>query len=216
VRQSRRQRFSRAAALITAALLSPALPAAGGDAAALLGRWHSLQNSEGGIGAIFEFRSGGIVDYSPGAVVEMPYRVEGDLLVLPPETQGGAEQKQKIEFLPDGRLRLSAAGTMSVNLARRGRAPAGDKSILGEWVGDRDMNGRVVETMLLFSADGKVLMVMPFLKSTGSYTVDGAKIHIGVENRWTADGTFKVEGNRLTLSIMDPKKGLRDWTYARY
>jgi hypothetical protein len=55
----------------------------------LLGRWRSLETSKGGVGAMFEFRKDGVVDYSPGVVVEMKYRIEGDQLVLPPATVNG-------------------------------------------------------------------------------------------------------------------------------
>jgi hypothetical protein len=37
--------------------------------AGIVGRWRSLGASKGGIGEVWEFRSDGTVDYSPGAVV---------------------------------------------------------------------------------------------------------------------------------------------------
>jgi hypothetical protein len=104
---------------------------------------------------------------------------------------------------------------MSVWLTRRG-AKAGQKSILGEFAGQREIEGRVVDTVYLFRSDGKVLLLMPFLKTQGSYTVDGEKIRLSVPDRWSAEGTFKVDGDTLTLSIVDPKKGPKDSRYARY
>lgn len=190
--------------------------AADAGTAPIVGRWRSLENSQGGVGGMFEFREGGGLEYSPGSVVEMPYRVEGDTLVLPSATLSGAEQELKMEWLPDSRLRLSAPGIMSILLTRRG-AKAGDpKSIRGEFFGQREIEGRVVDAVYLFGPDGKVLLLMPFLKTQGSYTVDGDKIRLSVPDRWSAEGTFKVDGNTLTLSIKDPKKGMQDSRYARY
>ena len=50
----------------------------------LTGRWRSVETSQGGIGAVYQFHADGTVDFSPGAIVDMPYRLEGDQLILPP------------------------------------------------------------------------------------------------------------------------------------
>jgi hypothetical protein len=62
----------------------------------ILGRWRSMETSMGGIGVMFEFHAGGVVDYSPGAVVETPWRKEDGQLVLPSGTVGGLEQPSSI------------------------------------------------------------------------------------------------------------------------
>ena len=59
----------------------------------IVGRWRSLATSKGGIGEAYEFHSDGTVDCSIGAIVEMPWRIENDELILPPATTDGAEQK---------------------------------------------------------------------------------------------------------------------------
>ena len=51
----------------------------------LIGRWRSVETSKGGIGAVYHFHADGTVDFSPGAIVDMPYRVEGDQVIFPPE-----------------------------------------------------------------------------------------------------------------------------------
>ena len=206
----------RAILLLITASAWAAVAGASDSAAALLGRWRSLDNSQGAIGALFEFREAGALDYSPGSVVELRYRIEGDTLVLPPEIRSGAEQRLKMEWLSDDRVRLSAKGTMSIVLVRRSAKPGDQKSILGEFSGQQEMGGRVVDAVYLFGPDGKVVLLMPFVKTHGTYTVDGSKIRMEVTDRWTAEGTFKVDGDTLTLSIVDPKKGPKDSRYARY
>jgi hypothetical protein len=84
----------------------------------LLGRWRSTETSKGGIGALLFFRADGTVDFSPAAVVEMPYRIEGDEIVFPPATTDGPEQRTKLEFTGPDRLRLGGD-----QLTREGAAP---------------------------------------------------------------------------------------------
>jgi hypothetical protein len=73
--------------------------AAQAPSASVVGRWRSLQTSAGGIGSMLEFRKDGTVASSPGAVVEGSYRIENNELVLPAGTQGGAEQRMRIEWM---------------------------------------------------------------------------------------------------------------------
>src|SRR3954454_13693205 len=88
--------------LLCGVMLSAAAFLTAADSSAnLLGRWRAVETSRGGIGTMFEFRKGGVVEYSPGAVVEMSYRVEGNELVLPPGTEKGPEQRQIITWLGD-------------------------------------------------------------------------------------------------------------------
>lgn len=59
---------------------------------------------------MFEFRDGGVVVFSPGAVVEMQYRIEGGELVLPPATHGGPEQRIPITLSGKDHLALELSG----------------------------------------------------------------------------------------------------------
>src|SRR5437773_2536274 len=93
------------------------------DSSKLLGRWRSLETSKGGIGAMFEFHKDSVVDYSPGAVVEMKYRIEGDQLVLPPATINGPEQRQSMEWSGNDKLRLKSGGDLWIEVTRQGPAP---------------------------------------------------------------------------------------------
>ena len=78
------------------------------SSASIVGRWRSLETSKGGIGAMFEFRSDGTVDFSPGAVVETQWRIENNQLILPSATTGGAEQKYTLKWLGDNKLSLGS------------------------------------------------------------------------------------------------------------
>src|ERR1022692_2443326 len=67
----------------------------------LLGRWRSLKTTKGGIGSMLIFHSDGGFEFSPGAIVEMTYRIEGGQLILPPATNTGPELRQQMEFHGD-------------------------------------------------------------------------------------------------------------------
>jgi hypothetical protein len=206
----------RAHAIRVAALLAfvAGLVTAAVPPSTIVGRWHSTENSDAGFASVFEFRDGGAFDYSPANVVETTYRIEGDGLFLPSETKGGPEHRQTIDWMDEDRVRLSAPGTLSLFLDRKaGSGPK--KSMVGEWIGPRDVGGRTAQATYLFRPDGRLLLVMTLLTSQGQYSLDGDKIRMGVNGKWSAEGTYRIDGDTLTLSIAGTK-GPKDSKYARY
>lgn len=173
----------------------------------LLGRWRSLETSQGGIGAMVTFRVNGLVDFSPGAVVEMTYRIEGAEIILPPATTSGPEQRQKIEFTDQNQLRMAG-----LPLTRKGAAPDSANPILGEWVGKRDMDGRQLEAHYLFYPAGKCLFLLPFLTSPGRYSIRGSSMRLELPNHRPAEGKFQIEGDVLTT----PSPSGSGYRFRRY
>ena len=90
---------------------------------------------------MFEFRSDGTVEFSPGAVVEMQWRTENGQLVLPSATVGGNEQKYTLQWLSNAKLRLKTEAGVT-ELTRVGDRSHYDKPIEGEWIEHRKMGGR--------------------------------------------------------------------------
>jgi hypothetical protein len=203
---------SRLVAILVGLLLSAVATLAANDSARVLGRWRSLETSRGGIGAMLEFRKEGILEYSPGAVVEMSYRVEGSQLVLPPGTEKGPEQRQTITWLGKDRLRLGSTDESAIELARKGSRGDSTSPIVGEWAGMQDMGGRKLDTLYFFYPGGKGLLLIRFLTQRGSYSFTNGKIRIAVPGSPSADATFKVDGEVLTLTTADSKTT----RYARY
>ena len=202
----------RAVLLLSMLLLTVSFLFADDSSIKLLGRWRSLETSRGGIGSTLAFRKQGIVEYSVGAVVEMPYRVEGDQLVLPPGTEGGPEQWQTMTFSADNRLRLASVGEPGTELIRQGRRTDASEAIVGEWRGIRDMDGRKMEVFYFFYPKGRGLFLMPFLTQQGSYSTVNGRIHLTWPNCPMPDATFKVEGDVLTFMPTNLKQA----RYARY
>ncbi len=140
------------------------------------------------------FRPGGRVDFSPGAVVETTYRVEGNEIIFPPPTINGPEMRQKFAF--DGPNQLRLAGEP---LTRRGTSPDPQNLILGEWVGTREMEGHRMEAHYLFYPAGKSLFLLPFQTAPGRYTINGAVMRLELPARRPAEGKFQIDGDTLTL-----------------
>jgi hypothetical protein len=182
----------------------------------LIGRWRSLETSKGGIGAMLEFHVDGSVNFSPGAVVELPYRIEGNQLILPSETNHGPEQKVAIQFVGENKLHLKPTGTgatpgNTTDLVRKGVRSDPVRPIIGEWTGPRDMGGHQLEQHWLFYPSGKSLLLIPFLTQDGRFTVNGATIRFEVARVALPEGHFEIDGDVLKL----PGKKTES-RYARY
>lgn len=178
----------------------------------IVGRWFSLERSKGGIGEVCEFRSDGTVDYSIGAVVDTPWRIENNQLIIPPATTNGPEQKYMLKWLSDNKLRLETEGGV-IELARVGDRSDPVNPIIGEWIENREMGGRKLEARYLFYARGEVLLLIPFTIQHGSYTISGSALHLKIPGLKKPEFRFKLADNSLTLS--DPE-GSQESHYARY
>jgi hypothetical protein len=213
---------------ISLALACAQFVVAGDPAADLLGRWRATETSKGGIGAMYEFRADGTVNFSPGAVVEMPYRVEDNFLIMAGETQG-SEQKTAIEFVGSDKFRLKRptgvpGQARAVELLRQGTAPDRHNPIIGEWIEHREMGGRQLEAHWLFSGGGKVLLLIPFVTSHGHFSIRGSAIHMeflppSALAQTPMNGTFEVSKDVLVLKL--PKRTesgerIGEYRYARY
>lgn len=181
------------------------------SSASIVGRWRSLETSKGGIGAMFEFRPDGTVDFSPGAVVETQWRIENNQLILPSATTGSAEQKYTLKWLGDNKLSLGSEASVQ-ELARVGNRANAGNPIIGEWIESREMAGRNLEVHWLFYLGNKLLFLMPFVTQHGSYTISGSALHLKMPSL-KPEFRFELTDNLLTLS--EPEGGHKD-RYARY
>lgn len=170
----------------------------------IVGRWRSLETSKGGIGAIYEFHANGDVDYSPGAVVEMSYRVEGDQLFLPASNAGGSERKLKIRWVGENKFRLtpqsgSPGDSAGSELTRKGERANSKNPILGEWTGTQDMRGHKLDMLWFFYPEGKSLFLMPFTPQHGHYTVKDSTIRLELPDTNPIETKFEISGRVLTM-----------------
>ena len=154
------------------------------------------------------FQERGIVEYSVGAVVETPYRVEGKELVFPPGRQGEPEQRQALTWLSDDKVRLGEGE----ELVRHGRATKGRPQLVGEWRGTRDMGDHKVQVSYLFYPQGKCLLLIPFQTQRGSYSAAAGRVRLTWPDCPMPDSAFNVDRDVLTFT----PTGARQARYARY
>ncbi len=191
--------------LLFALVLANAQPSAN-----LAGRWRSVETSQGGIGAVYQFHSDGTVDFSPGAIVDMPYRVEGDQLILPPATTTGPETKSKLTVSGDV-MRLAVEDHVS-EYHRRGSVQNLRDPLLGEWLGSREMDGRQMIEQMLFYPGGKSLLVILFTTQRGIYSTTGGRIVASFGGRAGLNGPFEISDGVLSIH----RGGGRVTKLARY
>ena len=167
--------------------------------AGLLNRWRTTTVSKGGLGAMFEFRTGGVVLIRPGAVVDGTYAVEGNEMVLPPLREKGPPNRQTIDLKQPGKLRLLQGKQVSMDLTRVGKLPAGKPTVVGEWVGMRMMDGQNLEMRIFFYANGKSLFLLPFSTEQARYSVEAGKMKLTLPDGKVSEGPFQLKGNSLQI-----------------
>lgn len=165
-------------------------------AAEIEGRWRPVATSKGGIGAVLDFRAKGVLWVRTGAVVESVYAVEGNELVQPGPKVGSGPVRLVIDLREAGVLRLWQGQTMAMELRRVGE---GGEGIVGEWVMDREMAGQKLKMQMIYRADGKSLLVMPFRSDRGTWRVNGENIAVTLPSGKRLVGAFTLSDGKLVL-----------------
>jgi len=179
---------------LSMAIAQPPVPNA---AASLIGRWRSIETSKGGIGTVYQFRADGTFDFSPGAIVDMPYRMEGDQLIFPPETTTGPEMKSTVAWPSNDVMRMTMQGH-SEEYKRRG-APDSRDRLLGEWLGSREMDGQRMPVQMFFYPAGRSLLVILFTTQHGRYSVTNGRLVGEIDGQASLDGTFDITNGVLSI-----------------
>ena len=208
----------------------------------VIGRWRSLEVSKGGIGGMFIFREDGTLEFSPGAVVETKYRVEGNRLITPGGTVNGPEQVMVIESLTENELHLQfppeelqAMMRLQSKGAKTPGAPASAPSmrpfmregdvidpknlILGTWQSSSAWpsptsdSAPVIKSTWEYRADGLLLLTVPFRIEKGRYSIKDDLIRIEIEARPKVEGKVRWDGEVL---VIPGPGGSGESRFARY
>ena len=68
--------------LFTLVMISPGAPSLSGQEVSIVGKWESVTRTRGGIGSTLDFHSDGTVSLTPGAMLDLNYRLDGTRLVM--------------------------------------------------------------------------------------------------------------------------------------
>jgi hypothetical protein len=172
----------------------------------LLGRWRTVEIAQNGMGAMYEFRPGGIALVSPGAIAPGKFTLEKDDILLPPLSVGGPANRQHVDLSRPGKLILSKDKQVAMDLTRVGKEPPGKPSIIGEWTGVKSMQGQTLEMRIYFYPDQSLLFLLPFQTQQVKYAISNNKMTITFPDGKVAQGPFSVSGN--TISIPSIRAGV--------
>lgn len=166
---------------------------------ALLGRWRTTAITKAGIGALYEFKTGGIVFIRPSAIAPGNYTVEGSDILLPPLTEGGPPNRLTMVFKSPGQITFYKGKDISMELSRVGKNPAGKPTVQGEWVGMREMDGQKLEMRMFFYAGGKSMFLLPLQTQQAKYTISNGRMTLILPDGKTTEGPFTLSGGALTI-----------------
>jgi len=173
--------------------------------ATLLGKWRSVETSNGGIGAVVDFHADGTFDYMPGAVLGGRYREEGKQIIITPEN-GEPAYPQVLDTLSASAMRLGM-----LDFVRVGKPEAADKLLLGVWRTVRSMpSAPGSHGYYYFRPDGRETFFIPFLTERCSYSVSGGRIRL-TNRQGSKEGPMQWDGKILTVPW-----GRGDATFERF
>jgi hypothetical protein len=159
---------------------------------------------------VYQFRADGTFDFSPGAIIDMPYRMEADQLIFPPETTTGPEMKSTVTWPRNDAMRINMQGHAE-EYRCRGAADPRDR-LLGEWLGSREMDGHRMLVQMFFYPAGRSLLVILFTTRHGRYSVTNGRLVGEIDARTALEGTFDITNGVLSIY----RSGGRVTKLARY
>jgi hypothetical protein len=150
----------------------------------LIGVWESPDTTKGGLGAIYEFREDGGLMAGMGALVNSTYDPKDPNLqqfMMQPDDKSPADDDRPQKIM-DG--------------------PVGSASYVGVWKFRHYTGGLAYQQL---TADGRIMLRVPFPMPWGRYEVKGKKLRIVQPGRPPVDVVYKVTENTLDLTAPGKK-----------
>ena len=145
----------------------------------LIGVWESPDTTKGGLGAIYEFREDGGVMVGMGALVNMTYDPQ--------------DPKMQQLMMPPGDKSLNDDGQPQKIMD----GPVGSPSYVGVWKFRHYTGGFAFQRI---TADGRIMLRVPFPMPWGRYEVKGKKLSIIQQGSAPVDVVYKVTEQTLDLT----------------
>lgn len=151
---------------------------------------------------MYDFFNDGTARFSPGAIVPMQYRLDGDRLTTYP-VDGPAFT---VSFSDDDHLRMSVQGGIE-DYVRLGTAAGTGRRLVGEWSGKRNMDGNIVAVHWIFNVDSSAILMIRFLTLQGRYEFRDGRLIATFGNRplsgpaTLANGILSVQHDGKTTRL---------------
>lgn len=169
----------------------------------ILGRWYTVERSNGGIGAMIEFLPVGTVKYGPGAIVLFTYTFDAQKVTLKfvdPDKGPQPDSIMTVLKLSADKMTLQRDNAPAEELVRAGNPEDRGRLLLGNWIAaPRDMGGKKMSSNWRFRADGSGVFTLPFSESAGQYELMKNVIRLNVGNAISVEGPISWEGDILVL-----------------
>jgi len=185
---------------------------------------------------MWEFKADRTFTMAPGAVVDMPYKIEGDKLILPPVTTGPDAKPLVLAFRIEGdtlyesigdAAAKDAAARKDVKYVRVSMSEPGDQPIVGTWKAvdagcalPAEMKSRELLCEVFrnathtYTKDGICKLRIPFKLLAGTYTViDSRSGTFTITSRPGTVFAYRVAEGKLYLS--QPPNGKTEDVYER-
>jgi hypothetical protein len=105
--------------------------------------------------------------------------------------------KSMVTWLSNDAMRISMQGHAE-EYSRRGAADPRDP-LLGEWLGQREMDGQRMPVQMFFYPAGRSLLVILFTTQHGRYSVTNGRLVGEIGARTALDGTFDITNGVLSI-----------------
>ena len=202
------------------------------SSSSVAGTWVAEHRSMGGIGSLWVFHPDGTLSMSAGAMVDMPYKLEGVTLTLPPGTTGpdAKPQVSKVSFPGDQMCMTVEDAKGPLCFTRIGSPHPGAAAIVGKWKpiphqqfpanGPGTLQDEKQKEMArkafqgatwIFTPDGTLKLRIPFRTDQGSWDKATRSFSLSYAGAQIS-GKFRLEAGKLVLTQPDGKS---EDTYVR-
>ena len=192
-------------AIVLSALVQSAPAPASAPPAAILGQWESAVRNQGGVGNILEFHPDGRVTQISAAMGDTTYQVSGEWLrtFYTDETTGEKRESElKLEF--EGSDRFAEKGEDGAEQGWSERigpsAPRTGSPLVGQWC---SIFMELLTQYRQFTPDGKLFIRMPAVTLRGTYKVDGDKLTVAIFGQPPGTYPFRIENGQLVIKSRD-------------
>ncbi|MCP3958410.1 MAG: hypothetical protein GY719_11205 [bacterium] len=152
------------------------------------------------MGSTYEFHADGSMTVTFGVIADGIYRRQGDRILV--ESWDGTSECR----LEDDALIHVAEPGGTMRFVSDDPASGGDGLIDRRWRAESSALPEPVDKMYqVFTADGKMLMRIPFQTQTGTYSVDGDTLVMEFAGRKSVS-EFRIDGVTLVLTSEDAGK----------
>lgn len=172
----------------------------------LVGRWESVDRSQGAIGNTLELTADHKAFYTVGAMVDGKYTVAGDQLTVALGDSAASEDQSRVTgfrvqgdtltIIPTGEGRPQA-------LARSGKRAKGTP-VAGTWTYRHPAGSAAYEA---YSPAGGFFFRLPMQTIEGTYTVTADSLALKLAEAPARNASFRIENGILTLTDAEGRAG---------